>query len=207
MVDVHIITRPTDNQKWLCQCIDSLEDEPVTVHLVDGVQGDTAAGRMKGFSQGNHPYVSFVDPDDYVRPGIFKKLVNVLERLPEAVMAYSDQVLVDEYSNEILPGWSADPSYFWAHGQPISLLCSQGQYIHHLNVMRRDAVTRCLPLTPKQGPEAVLFRKLARLGWLMHVPVVGYYWRQHANNTYKTYTDAEYRELATELEKIPKGAV
>lgn len=49
-IDVHILTMPDSNREWLSRCIKSLDGEPVNLHILPGVKGDIAAGRMAGFA-------------------------------------------------------------------------------------------------------------------------------------------------------------
>lgn len=82
-VDVHIIQPAVWDDRAIklhAQCVDSLKNEPVDIHFVDYVPGDIRAARFAGFSRGIHKYVSFVDWDDYIEPGIFSKCLMVLDR-------------------------------------------------------------------------------------------------------------------------------
>ena len=196
MVDVHILILPDTNKDWLFQCLMSLKDEPAVLHLCPGLPGDTSAARTEAFKRGNLPYVAFVDPDDLVVPGVIGKLVSLLESTPDAVCAYSDEMLVNEAGIDMLPGWSRDALPYLSVGYDIRCHCIDGKYIHHLRVMRRVSVERCLPLKTKRMPEPVLMHDLAKLGKLIHLPEIGYKWRIHGNNTFSTYTKAEYDEGA-----------
>ncbi|MCH8857739.1 MAG: hypothetical protein IIA03_16260, partial [Proteobacteria bacterium] len=46
-----------------------MRSEPCTVHVLQGTEGNIAAGRERGFAMGTHPYVTYVDSDDFVLPG------------------------------------------------------------------------------------------------------------------------------------------
>lgn len=93
-IDVHIIVPPKwkndGERKWFDQCIESLETEPVNIHLVDRVQDDTRRARFTGYQQGSAPYVSFVDPDDYVMPGAFSSAMDAWAAKPDAVGVYTN---------------------------------------------------------------------------------------------------------------------
>ena len=79
MIDVHIIK--FDEPQWqIDRCLESLKDEPVTLHIVQGFyEWPPYQGRALGYSKGTAPYVSYVDPDDYLVPGAFTKLLTAIE--------------------------------------------------------------------------------------------------------------------------------
>lgn len=78
MIDVHVLTHSKTRDEWLDKCLDSLRGQPCVVHVIKGDERNISAGRVRGFSAGSHEFVSFVDSDDYVLPGVFDM---VLERL------------------------------------------------------------------------------------------------------------------------------
>jgi hypothetical protein len=79
MIDVHILTMPSDNPIWFDQCMESLKNEPVKVHVRDGVENDIGNARADAFMLGDSEYVSFVDPDDYVLPGGFAACLDAIK--------------------------------------------------------------------------------------------------------------------------------
>lgn len=87
MIDVHVLTHSGTRREWLDQCLASLAAEPCTVHVVEGVEGNIAAGRERGFALGKHPYVTFVDSDDYVLPGAMQAICAALDEGHAAVVA------------------------------------------------------------------------------------------------------------------------
>lgn len=74
-IDVHIITfNETPEQRD--RCLASLEGQPVNVHMVQGTaERPPVQGRLRGFAVGSAPLVSYVDPDDWVEPGAYEKLL------------------------------------------------------------------------------------------------------------------------------------
>ena len=79
MIDVHILTH-NEPQWQIDRCLESLKDEPINLHIVHGFdEWPPYQGRALGFSKGTAPYVSYVDPDDYIVPGAFTKLLAVIE--------------------------------------------------------------------------------------------------------------------------------
>jgi hypothetical protein len=72
MLDIHVLTMPYQNELWLGQCLSSIEAAiknsgvDVDVHLVPGVEGHVGQARKNGFSKGHHPWVTWVDADDWL---------------------------------------------------------------------------------------------------------------------------------------------
>ena len=70
MIDVHVLTYSGTDPAWLGQCLASLASEPCTVHVLEGVEGSVGQGRAHGYQLGVHEFVSYVDSDDFVLPGV-----------------------------------------------------------------------------------------------------------------------------------------
>lgn len=69
MIDVHLITH-NEPQWQLDRCLDSLKEEPIHLHIVQGFdEWPPNRGRALGYSKGTAPYVSYVDPDDTIETG------------------------------------------------------------------------------------------------------------------------------------------
>jgi hypothetical protein len=171
-VDVHCIHIPSTDMTLWEECRATLENEPINLHMVEGVDGHTGKGRVAGFGQGDSPYVSCVDPDDLVLPGAFQACIDVLERHPEACGAYTDELLIDSLGTVIRPGvWSGEP---WN-----PLLQLEPKYLHHIYVMRRCYVRKYFleMLKWPRMPEYVLKCLLTAHGPWIHVDRFGYKWR------------------------------
>jgi len=78
MIDVHILLMGTERLDFLSQCLDSLKNEPITLHTCPGIPGDIRAARANAISLGKHDYVGWVDPDDFIIPGAYSRLLNVI---------------------------------------------------------------------------------------------------------------------------------
>ena len=183
-IDVHII-RPqvttTITQEWFDKCLDSLKDEPVNIHFADYVAGDIRAARRAGFLMGNAKYVSFVDYDDWVEPGIFSHVYERLERRPDACGAFTLSNRVIEFVNVGL----LNPFKPWplpARGNLVD--------IHQLVVMRRD---RCVPIYLEQYDDIppnvhemtwVYWEMARRWPWVA-IDRVGYNWRQRLDGAHR----------------------
>lgn len=60
-----------------------LEAEPVTVHVVPGVEGNVCMGRALGHSLGTNQWASWVDCDDEIRPGLYSNVLEVINTRPD----------------------------------------------------------------------------------------------------------------------------
>lgn len=180
-IDCHVI----GSSPWIQQCLASLDGEPINLNRVSAVAGSTGRARMMGFSQGDAPLVSLVDPDDEVVPGAFDACLEALTEHPEAVGAYTDEELVDERGHHIRAGMSTNTGH-WKRGWQLSHIGG----IHHLTVMRRGAVERCLHLMPQWHILELyqLYAALASHGPWIHVPRMGYRWRQHSGGVHHEVT-------------------
>ena len=148
MIDVHVLTHSGTRGDWLEQCLESMRGEPCTVHIVKGVEGHIGQGRAEGFQLGDHPYVSYVDSDDYVLPGAMKACLTAL--------AHHPAVCTDEIAT--------------VDGKEVAQ-----HTLHHLFVARRDVVTPLIPAVAQLNhhPEVVLGFHLLPA----RVAMLGYVWR------------------------------
>ncbi|MDD5189409.1 MAG: glycosyltransferase [Dehalococcoidales bacterium] len=186
-VDVHIISW---TNTWLDECLRSLENEPIKIHMVDAVIGDLAKARENGFSKGIEKYVAWVDPDDVVIPGTFAKCIEVLEENENCSGVYTTDELIDTNGNHISLGWAHDQKPFTDIGFPVEL--TDGK--HHLRVLKREFVEKCMPLKSKMIPEPILNAEIQNYGPLIHIPIIGYKWRIHGGNTFLKYTKEQLDE-------------
>lgn len=172
-VDTHVLLLPETNQQWWEECQATLKDEPINLHLVDGIPGHIGKARAKGFQQGDSPYISFVDPDDLLIPGAFQACIDVLESNPQACGAFTDEILIDEKGETLGSGiWTRRP---W---NPLLML--EPKYMHHITVMRREFVLRHLEEITTKWPnlaEFVLKGLLTQYGPWINAGKIGYKWR------------------------------
>jgi len=194
-IDVHMLTFE-EPQEWREQCLQSLEGAPITLHVLPGIQGHIGKARGQGFARGELPLVSFVDPDDRYEASAFAQLADALDSCPQALLAYTDEAVMDVQGNA-QPQRSHAYSR-WQHANNAS-------HVHGLIVMRRDAVMLEQPmLSAMQSCQIwMLTQRLAKRGAVLHLPIVGRYWRQHPNQAHRRMrvTDVELcrRLLATPI--------
>ena len=152
MIDVHVLTHSGTKPEWLDQCLQSLAAEPCTVHVVPGVEDNIAAGREIGFAQGTHPYLTFVDSDDYVLPGAMEAMCGALQHHEAAVGM--EQQLTDGALSRPIGG-------------------------HHLFAIRREALRPFLDGWGERNRNHHCVEALSRIAKPIHVKAVTYVWRRH----------------------------
>jgi hypothetical protein len=191
-IDVHLLTldEPTE---WREACIASLAGAPIRLHLVPGIPGRVGKARAAGFARGTLPLVSFADPDDCYEAGAFAHLADALDACPSAVLAYTDEALIDEQGRPVGVRRLAYSAFQHAHS---------ASHVHGLIVMRRSAVdpvlTRIADLDA--GADWLLTRLVASRGGVLHLPLVGRHWRQHPNQHHR-------RARSTALGSLPSLAI
>jgi len=151
---------------------------PIRLHLLPGIPGRVGKARAAGFARGTLPLVSFVDPDDRYEADAFAHLADALDACPSAVLAYTDEALIDEHGRVIGVRRLAYSAFQHAHS---------ASHVHGLIVMRRSAVELVLPRIADldTGADWWLTRLVARQGSVLHLPLVGRHWRQHPNQHHR----------------------
>lgn len=174
-IDVHVLRHP-DRPEWMLQqALVSLAVEPVNVHVLDAVVGHVGRARIAGFAQGSAEYVSFVDDDDAVEPGLFARALAVLEDNPELAGVFFPERRWG-LDGQLAPVPASAVPY-----SPTALVAMPGRFHHGL--FRRYAVARHLHLMRDWSiyPEPVLFAAMAAHWPLQALPDgPRYLWRRHA---------------------------
>lgn len=120
MLDVHVLTLDSSRKDWLRECLESIQVAiercpfAVNLHLVQGIEGHIGIGRDKGYALGDHPFVTYVDDDDYVLPHAFSQMAEALKCAPMAM---------------------STPERIERNGYPLD-----GRQRHHLIAYRRDQI-------------------------------------------------------------------
>ena len=176
-IDVHLLTL-NEPPEWREGCIASLDGAPIRLHVLPGVPGTIGRARAQGFAQGDLPLVSFVDPDDLYEANAFVQLADALDACPQAVLAYTDEALMDEGGTSM--GVRRLAYSRWQHAESAS-------HVHGLIVMRRTAVDAVLAEITDIGhyAEWLLTLLVTKRGGCLHLPIVGRHWRQHATQSHR----------------------
>lgn len=162
--------------QWEDQCLSSMSTAQVRVHRCSAVPGSTGRARAEALrTPGLGPVVTFIDPDDWVCPNALRDTEEELALHPEAVAAYTNEILVDEDGTPFQR--SSSSGVPWSKSWQVSHIGG----VHHLVLYRLD---RLLPLLSLLDTWHVvelylLHAALAGVGRLLHVDTTGYYWRIH----------------------------
>lgn len=190
--DVHIIVNP-EYEQYHEQCFSSLKEEPINIFKIPATKGHVGIGRWKGFNSGNAEYVSFVDDDDYIIPGIFQKCIDVLDANPDKIGVVSKEYRL--LNGELLGPTDFDMSWRW-----IDL----AKAIHHVVIYRRDMI---LPYVEKikdcnNGEMMYLLLEILSEGHqFCMVDEPGYVWRLHGEGAHSTIrpVTSKCKERAKEI--------
>ena len=167
MIDIHVLTYSGTQEAWLRQCLASLADQPCTVHLVQGDEGNVGSGRARGYLLGDHDYVGYVDSDDFLLPG-------AAEACLEGLKKHRAVVTLERW----LWGGILDPRL---------------EPLHHLAVYRREDVMKHVhelhdhPIHCDQ----LLMRRLRPT----QLEYVGYVWRIHAGQGHRQATACQQQAM------------
>lgn len=89
MLDVQIILNPYISDAWFEQCLESVlaaeqnSPFPISISMHDPVPGHVGQARKRAFGEAVQPYVTWVDPDDWITPDAFEILApGIAEGLP-----------------------------------------------------------------------------------------------------------------------------
>ena len=151
MLDVHIIRRLDYNPKVLRRCMDSVASKKANINVVQGVDGHIGWSRIKGYAVGNAPFVTYVDDDDMVTPGLLDALSSALEEHPDMSFLHVKCRAVSRHAPIRPPLQNLDLR--------ITHIKQGGHITDHLAVFRRDRLAPLLNMYtqyPRGGDNAVL---------------------------------------------------
>ena len=172
MIDCHVLVDPSrDASAVLAQ----LAAEPVNLHIAPARPGRISAARAAAIRAGSAPYVCWVDDDDQIAPGIFSRLLAVLEQNPEACGVCCREARVD-VSGRVL-GVSPPAGWRWS----VADMIDQHPLVHHIALMRRETVLPLLDAMqrwPMVGDQWLIWMQ-AQFGPWQLLDEIGYTWRRH----------------------------
>lgn len=193
MIDVHCLIHTSEITPYEEQIVAQMQNEKYANFHVVKNGSNIGLGRVVGFLTGKAPYVSYVDYDDLIEPGIFTKINEVMSSgIP---WCYTDEVLIDEDGNFIKPGWSSHPELY-SENVLQYVRVKPGVHVHHILTFRRDLITPKMCFIMKQLgelPEEYLRTELAAYDF-EYINEVGYYYRQHSNNTVNKYESYRFNK-------------
>ncbi len=196
--DTHVLVHHSRRRAaWLEQCLASLENEPTNILLVHDDGDNVGAARAAAHAQGNAPFLSFVDDDDWVMPGAFAACLAALHADPALVGAYTDFADVDCESGAVLNAYTKRP--WTARSQllrPFEVL--------HVHVYRRAPAMKYLAEMArwKTLEESLLMGLLVQDGDWRKLDLDGYRKRLHNRGAGSRVTPALLRDLTRRLAPI-----
>lgn len=167
-VDIHIIKSPGFQAHFHAQA-QRLAHPRINVHEAPYVAGSVIKARLRGFSLGTAPYVSWVDDDE-------DQVLDV-----EWIDAALDLLDSDPTIAAVYPQWQAVAKGSVVHASNASIPLEP----HHLTIMRRDNVLPMLTAMRDAHPQMMIFHELAvclgqlRFGRLVALPTLAYQWVMH----------------------------
>ena len=174
LLDIHIIKHPIfDRSENIERLIKKLEGQPVKIHIIDGFERHIGKGRAAGFRAGNQEFCSYIDDDDDVEL-VFDDILEVLkDPAIDAVCTREAKVL--EGGSQII---SRFPYKYYDKRHLFRL--------HHLAVFRRDKIAPYideLEDLPDSAEHYLWAKLLLNNAIVRHIPIVGYKWFIHANDS------------------------
>lgn len=159
MIDLHILILGNENQTWLEQCLQSLENEPVNLRMCQGIPGDLSQARSLALKQGTSEYVGWVDPDDYIIPGAYARLLTLV----------------------------GDKSFVWGKEQIIEYDDSMNivrqavlKTPHHIHIVHRDVIDYSYLESRKMDYPDRWISRLTSGG--VFDDTIGYVWRKYPSS-------------------------
>lgn len=173
MIDVHILfIKDRDNPLLMEQTLESLKNEPVNIFIEEGILGRIGLARHNAFQKGTSKFVSYVDSDDLVIPGIFEKMLAVYEE--SAAGVYCNEDIIDYEGSFLCRG--RNHSQEWNYKK----LKLDIFHMHHMVMYRRDLVTKYSKIMKPfhTRSEQALNLVLGSKAHFIHLEETGYLWRQ-----------------------------
>lgn len=161
MIDVHILTLPDEDKTLLKECLKSLDEENISIHLVDGVEGHVGRGRAKAIQKGTNEWIGWVDSDDFIIPGAYNKMINQSKENPEIGFWWMNEEV-----------WDLLPSDLYA---PVNKYTSVRP--HHIHIIHRDLIDYDIIEGIKNDFGKILNKLSINHG--KHINETGYVWRQY----------------------------
>lgn len=176
-VQVQVIKTP-HRERFLSECLDSMHLEPIEVVLTDF--GHHLTNRLDFIDTATADFISFVDDDDVIVPGIFQKLLDVMT--DDAVGAHSHEALITVDGKPLSP-----PNFNHAFSVERALI---EYHFPRVALLRTEVAKEVSRFIRNQAPETwqylypehVVLVLAGLVGGWVELPEVGYLYRQHAGN-------------------------
>lgn len=103
-IEVHLLVeqgKPDWYQKNLATLLAALDNEPVSVRILEHRPGNIRDARIEAYKAAKTDYVSYCDPDDAIVPGVYQKLLDAIK--PEHCGAFCKQYIGSINSHGVVP--------------------------------------------------------------------------------------------------------
>ncbi len=152
--------------------------------LFNAINRGIAAATNAGIGAARGQWIAFIDHDDVFVPGAVAVIADAIERYPDALFFYTDEIIVDDALRPT--GSFCKPAYD-------SVLLSGANYINHFSVFRADRLAALGRLrSDREGSQDydLLLRYLtgAAAGSVVHIPFPAYLWRRGERSYSATYS-------------------
>lgn len=164
-IDVSMIITTDDELERSGKIRESLSREPVNVHILDNRSRKLCvpAARKLCFGLGKGTFVTHVDPDDDIIPGIFHKILAVLKKYPDTTCIGVNELVRTDAAERF-----------------VSMLSSMTflDRLHHLTLLRRELVTPSDDYPPDTAGNELeeVAKYLLTYPELAYLDFVGYIW-------------------------------
>lgn len=147
-------------------------DSRVTLHRAPHNRG-AAENFNWAFSLSSAPFFKWCAVDDLLEPECLQMCVDALERAPDAVLAYSGAVDIDETGRYLGEIYDNREAYAFGSAQPAArfrdLVCHGHSCISVFGVIRREALIKTSLIGPYAASDKVLLAELGVQGRFVRV--------------------------------------
>lgn len=184
-IDVSMIITTDDELERSGRMRELLENEPVNVYILDNrtMKLGVPAARKMCFGLGKSTFVTHVDPDDEIIPGIFHKILAVLEKYPNTSCIGVNEILRTDRGDHF-----------------VSMLSSMSflDRLHHLTLLRRELASPSdgYPTNMAGTGLEEVAKYLLAYPELIYLDFAGYIWDQRGDASFSR-TAADCAPLAS----------
>lgn len=181
----------TDATEAICRSY-AARDPRVRYHRSDVNRG-AAWNFNRVVALTDSPYFKWAAYDDLCAPDCVRRCIEVLDRNPRAILAYTHSYIIDD--DGVVTATYRDPADATsphAHERFLAVVRNSGYCNLLFGVVRRDVLAQTQLHGPYPASDNVLVAELALRGELHDVPEPLFYWRDHRHKPQRVFpTDAE----------------
>lgn len=174
-------------------CLETWQDIDKRIKIIFGkTNKHISLATNKAIEMATGEYISFIDHDDEIAPIALLRIVETINKQPDADVIYSDEDFINPEGEYFRPHFKSDFN--------LPLLLSHN-YITHLLTVRKTLGDKIGWL--REGYEGaqdhdLLLRLAEETSHIVHIPEVLYHWRQSPTSTAYNYLSKPYANKATQ---------